>query len=115
MKGQRKKQLRRENLNKYISILHSKGFDPIAQPKCWYHFKDEDFNFYPTTGTYYNDVTHEKGKIEDLPNKDTLLPSKKSKTPQEFKYCNLDKRYLPDWVLNPSRQEFMRKFLKQKY
>lgn len=103
MKGQPKKQLKRENLEKYISLLEEKGYKPVVQPKCWYHFKDGVWNFYPTTGTYYNDETQEKGKIVDLPNKSVAEPNK---------YYNLDKRFLPDWVLDPNRQEMLNKFVK---
>lgn len=103
-----KKELKRINLVKYIKVLREKGFNPIVQEKCWFHYKDGAWNFFPTTGTYYNDDTHEKGIIEDLPSKKDISIKKKNR------YYNLDKRYLPDWIFDEKRQQFLKDFFATK-
>ena len=133
----KKSEIKRLNLKKYLEILNKKGFLPVPQTKCWYHYKDGDFNFYPTTGTYYNDATYKKGKIEDLPDKKDLIDDKNIThreentqniqknikkipfgknydvlPPKKYRYYNLDIRYLPDWVLEPNRQKYIQTLIK---
>lgn len=86
--------------NESIALIKAKGYQPVVQG-VWYHFKDGNMNFYPTTGIYFDDETREKGKIKDLPVKGEHIE----------KYYNLDKRYLPDWVLSEKRQKWLKKFL----
>lgn len=110
---------KKENEKKYLSLLRDLGFVPVKKGVA-YHYKDGDWNFYPTTGTYYNDVTHEKGLIDNLQPKSDCVCKKATiakktsdaiiKTQKKYKYYNLDKRYLPDWVLTPERQERLKTY-----
>lgn len=93
-------------LEQNIRYLKEHGFNPTVQPGCWFHYKDGPWNFYPTTGKYYNEDTKESGLIAELTSKPCLPRLNKRK------YYNLDRRYLPDWVLAPERQEWLAKFLK---
>lgn len=86
--------------NENIALIKAKGYQPIVQG-VWYHFKDGNINFYPTTGVYFDDETREKGKIKDLP----------AKGDRPEKYYNLDKRYLPDWIFSEKRQKYLKRFL----
>lgn len=109
---------KKENEKKYLLLLRDLGFMPVKKGVA-YHYKDGDWNFYPTTGTYYNDVTHEKGKIDNLRSKCkcAVIERKKSHNAnkvieprKKHKYCNLDERYLPDWVLSQERQERLKTY-----
>lgn len=81
------------------------------------HYRCEPFDFWPSTGKYWNKVTGERGQIKDLPPFSKM--EKKQKTARLKKepiaacdrYYNLDKRYLPDWVLAPERQEWLKTFI----
>lgn len=109
---------KKENEKKYLSLLRDLGFVPVKKGVA-YHYKDGDWNFYPTTGTYYNDVTHEKGKIDNLRSKCNCVVIERKKSHnankvieprKKHKYCNLDERYLPDWVLAQERQERLKTY-----
>lgn len=106
---------------KNLALIMSLGYAPVQQGAP-YHYKDGNVNFWPGTGKWYDGNTGRKGKIEDLPRKDALVCQTQSKrscdkdiTPPEFRYYKLDKRYLPDWVLEPKRQEWLKTIFTQKY
>lgn len=91
-----------------LTTIRQKGYNPVKQG-TWYHFKDDYWNFYPTTGKCYNDATHQLCKVDELPNKtSTRLTKQHDSTPKKYRYCKLDTRYLPDWVLAPKRQEWLK-------
>lgn len=99
----------------YLELLRRKGYKPVVQGVD-YHFKDGLLNFWPTTGKYFDEATGKIGLIDDLPEKSVCVPKvlvrplkhkrePKIKTPNKFRYYNLDKRYIPDWVFSENHKK----------
>lgn len=64
-----KKKTKEEKIAEFgnnLVLLAQRGFKPVPQRNCWWHYKDGVWNFYPTTGKYYNEDTKESGHIRDL-------------------------------------------------
>lgn len=85
-----------KQFNERLNFLIEKGYKPVQQG-VWYHFKDGSMNFYPTTCKWFDEESKDRGSFAELPDK-----------LDDNKYYNLDKRYLPDWVLDPKRQEWLK-------
>lgn len=100
-----------------LQYLKDNGYELISFSDI--HYRCEPYDFWPSTGKYWNKVTGERGQIKDLPpfskieKKQKSAHFKKKKEPIAAcnRYYNLDKRYLPDWVLAPERQEWLKTFI----
>jgi hypothetical protein len=56
------RQKKLENEKKSIKILKDKGFEIKILNEYTSHYRIKDFDFWPTTGKFYNQSTGEKGR-----------------------------------------------------
>lgn len=126
MSKKESRQQKKLTAEKNLELLKSLGYCPVQQKAPW-QYKDCNLVFYPTTGTYFDEYARLTGKISDLPEKSTLRVTKNTdqsdivcfrsapvktekdvvKPPKKYRYYNLDRRYLPDWVLDKNRQKLL--------
>ena len=50
------------NKEKSLKLLKQQGIDVICVNEYSTHYKIGDYNFWPTTGVYYNQKTKDKGR-----------------------------------------------------
>lgn len=68
----KKKLLKATNMECNLKLLAELGYE-AKQMKCPWQYKDRNLLFYPTTGTYFDEYTRLRGKIANLPSRNTLL------------------------------------------